>query len=172
MGTKAQIASADYLRMTFPDRLEPELVDGELRERAFPNYVHSYLQVLLGSLFLHASGPRRLYTGSDLRVKVGPRNYRGIYVVAYLDRQPPACPDYAPLVAIEILSPDDRYQDVQGKCREYRDWGVTNVWIVDPNQKELSEYRDSGLITVDALALPDYGVHITMAGLLAGLDEG
>jgi len=46
-------------------------------------------------------------------------------------------PDTPPLIAVEILSPDDRLSEVREKLEEYREWGVTHVWLVDPHSRRL-----------------------------------
>jgi len=35
-------------------------------------------------------------------------------------------------VAIEILSPSDRFALVDQKCRKYADWGVPDILLFDP----------------------------------------
>jgi Uma2 family endonuclease len=40
--------------------------------------------------------------------------------------------DQPPLIAIEILSPDDRLMDLQEKIDEYVKFGVEHIWIFDP----------------------------------------
>ena len=41
----------------------------------------------------------------------------------------------APLLVIEILSPDDSYSDTQERAQDYRDMGVGTVWIIDPKTR-------------------------------------
>lgn len=165
MGTKAQIAPADYLRMTFPDRVEPELVDGELRERALPTYTHGAVQWLIASLLKRAG----LHTAVELRVKVNAGDYRVVDVAAYRER-PEELPSNPAFVTVEVLSPDERHGDILEKCEDYAAWGVEHIWLVDMNRQRLHIYEEASLKTVDALRLPEFGVEITVASLLAGLE--
>jgi Uma2 family endonuclease len=47
----------------------------------------------------------------------------------------------APELVVEILSPDDRWRDVQDKLREYFAVGVERVWLVDPERRKVEVYR-------------------------------
>ncbi|ETW97066.1 MAG: hypothetical protein ETSY1_24105 [Candidatus Entotheonella factor] len=47
----------------------------------------------------------------------------------------------APLLAVEILSPSDRQQDINAKVDEYLTTGVAVVWIVDPHFRTVTVYR-------------------------------
>ena len=46
-----------------------------------------------------------------------------------------------PDLAVEVLSPSDRPKFVQEKIREFLENGVPLVWLVDPKQKTVTEYR-------------------------------
>ncbi len=46
----------------------------------------------------------------------------------------------APELVVEILSPDDRWQDVRQKLEEYFSIGVRWVWIVEPENRTLLIY--------------------------------
>jgi len=68
-------------------------------------------------------------------------------------------PETAPLVAIEVLSPDDKMSAVLTKLAEYRDWGVKHVWLVDPRMRRLYTW-DGALTDVAALRVPELGVEL------------
>jgi Uma2 family endonuclease len=46
-----------------------------------------------------------------------------------------------PDLAIEVVSPSDKFYDVQGKVFEYLDAGTQMVWVIDPVSKTVSVYR-------------------------------
>ena len=46
-----------------------------------------------------------------------------------------------PVLAVEILSPSDRQQDVMGKIDEYLRAGVLLVWSVEPMSSTITVYR-------------------------------
>lgn len=47
----------------------------------------------------------------------------------------------APDLVVEIISPNDRWRDLQDKLREYFAIGVEQVWLVDPEIKTVWRYR-------------------------------
>jgi Uma2 family endonuclease len=57
--------------------------------------------------------------------------------VFYPTKPQQAVPDTPPLVAIEILSLDDRLTKVQEKLEEYHVRGLPHVWLVDPRSHRL-----------------------------------
>lgn len=166
MATKVQIAPADYLRMTFPDRVEPELVKGELKERALPTSTHGLLQGLIFEDLSHAGLKARV----ELRVRLGFEDYRVVDVAAYRER-PEELPSNPAFITVEILSPDERHGDILEKCEDYAAWGVEHIWLVDMNRQRLLVYEQASLTTVDALRLPEFGIEITVASMLAGIEE-
>jgi Uma2 family endonuclease len=170
MATQAvRISPEEYLHMTFIDRPDAELVDGELRERATPVSIHGWLQAAFAILFRLQSSSR-LFALPEVRMHLGGGEYR-VPDVAVFDHFPPPVPQLPPLVTIEILSADDRHRVVLSKCAEYQRSGVAHVWLIDPSLRLLQVYSASGLAHAEALELPEYGVRITMADLLEGLPE-
>lgn len=71
--------------------------------------------------------------------------------------EPGLVPDSPPLIAIEILSPDDRLAEVREKLEEYRAWGVPHIWLVDPHSRRLyrceERLREVSLFKVGELAI-------------------
>ena len=49
----------------------------------------------------------------------------------------------APDLVVEIMSPDDRWQDVRVKLREYFSIGVTWVWVVEPEIRKVLVFRST-----------------------------
>jgi Uma2 family endonuclease len=64
-------------------------------------------------------------------------------------------------IAIEIGSPDDRYNDLMPRLEDYRRWGVPNVWLVDPFLKRRYEYTDAGVLQHPSFRLPEFDFKIT-----------
>lgn len=49
--------------------------------------------------------------------------------------------DVAPELVVEILSPDDRWNDLMDKLDEYFAIGVKLIWVADPRRKQVYVYR-------------------------------
>ena len=167
MATKAQITAEQYLHMTFEH--DAEFVRGELVERAMQNYFYGRIETLLSSLFEALRSPYRLYACSSVRMRLAPDLYRIPGIAAFVTPPDGVVPHEPPLVVVEILSPDDRYYDLMQKLEEYRVWGVTNVWVVDPLAKRLALYTPSGIQYVSSLALADYPFELTPGILFSDL---
>ncbi len=50
----------------------------------------------------------------------------------------------APDLAVEIISPGDRAEDVYAKVREYLDAGVRLVWVLWPRHRSVTVYSSTG----------------------------
>jgi len=49
----------------------------------------------------------------------------------------------APDLVAEIISPEDRWQDVRQKIEEYFEIGVDSVWIVEPENTAVLVYQSA-----------------------------
>ncbi|QJW93176.1 Uma2 family endonuclease [Frigoriglobus tundricola] len=49
--------------------------------------------------------------------------------------------DGAPVMAVEVLSPNDKQKDISDAIEEYLDCGVKQVWIVDTVAETVTVYR-------------------------------
>jgi Uma2 family endonuclease len=168
MATKAQITAEQYLHMTFEH--DAEYVRGEIVERSMPDRLHSKIQlrILMAIGRLIQSHP--LFPYPELRLRLEARVYRIPDVSVFAGQDPTSnVPSIPPVLAIEILSKDERYHILMQKLEEYRVWGVPNIWVVDPLAKRLSIYYESGLHTVSSLALADYPLELTPGVLFSDL---
>jgi Uma2 family endonuclease len=164
MESKAALPVEEYLHTSYPD-LDKEYRDGELVERSLPDYLHSKTQGLLIALFVALRKAFPVFVCPELRVRVRPGLIRIPDVSVYYPNEPqervPAAP---PFVAIEILSLDDRMADVRNKLAEYRAWGVTHVWLVDPHSKRMYTL-DSELVEVSMLQIAELGLELKPADI-------
>ena len=111
---------------------------------------HRYIQVEAAGFRIYRRTGVLLDANGALRVDVP---------LAVGDRTDTLVPDSPPLVAIEVLSPDDRLSAVREKLQEYRAWGVPHVWLVDPHSRRLYNC-DTGLTEVTSFAVPELGVNL------------
>ncbi len=160
MGAKSAVSIEEYLRTSFDD-LDREYVDGEIVERTLPTYLHSKTQGRLAAIFCNLGDRYPLFSCVELRSRLGATRVRIPDVSVYAGEEPsdpvPAAP---PLIAIEILSPDDRNHNVVLKLEEYRIWGVRHVWLVDPEARRLSVYGDDSLQEVAWFEVPEFGLRV------------
>ena len=160
----------EYLHTTYePDA---DFVDGHLEERNLGEIDHSELQAVIGFLLRGHQKDWNVRVYPEVRVQVGPNRFRvpDITVVAG-GRPRTRIVREAPLLCIEILSPEDRWLRVQQRFQDYLRMGVREVWVFDPetrtayvlrNDAAPAEHREDMLVlagTPIALSLPEvFGV--------------
>lgn len=148
----------EYLHTSFPD-LDREYLDGELVERSMPDFPHGQAQGSLFALFFALRKDLSLYPCVETRMRLRAGLYRIPDVAVFWQSPPSAIPDSPPLIAIEVLSTDDRLSAVREKLQEYRAWGVGHVWLVDPHSRRLYTC-DTGLTEVNSLTVPELNIEI------------
>jgi Uma2 family endonuclease len=159
MATGALITPERYLSTRF--EREPEFVHGELVEKSLPNKKHGRTQLRL-CMLLGGAG----YGCTEVRMKLAEDLFR-IPDFAMFESDPgEGIPESAPLLIIEIGSPDDRVLDIEKKLEEYRAWGVAHIWFVEPELRKLYIY-ERGLVNVQQLDLPQFNLTIMAPELFA-----
>lgn len=159
MGSATALSVEEYLHTSFPD-LDREYRDGELVERTLPDYPHGKTQGLLFAFFLALGRQFSLYPCVETRMRVRPTRFLIPDVAVFHPNEPDAVPEVPPLIAIEILSPDDRLGEVREKLEEYRTWGVPHVWLVDPRSRRFYTC-DAGFTETSSLRVPELGIEMT-----------
>jgi len=54
--------------------------------------------------------------------------------------------DIPPDLAVEVISPSERYEDIRQKIAQYLGWGVKAVWIVEPATRTVTVHTADGVI--------------------------
>jgi Uma2 family endonuclease len=150
----------EYLHTSF-DGADREYLDGEVVERNMGNTSHGRVQCTVAYLFRLQEERTGLYAVVEVRQRVTASRFRIPDVAVFVGRPAEEVPASPPLVAIEVLSPDDRASYLIPKLAEYRRWGVPNIWVIDPDGpdgRKLFVYDNAGLREVEQLELPDYGI--------------
>lgn len=162
----------EYLSTSWhPDR---EFVDGRIEERNLGEKEHSIIQGYLTYLFILKRAEWEVGTYPELRTQVAPTNFRVPDVLVV--REEEAFDRYLtapPLIAIEILSPEDSPRAMQAKFVEYRRFGVENIWIIDPGKRMAFRWTDAGLEEVRSgeLTVPGTPVRVELSEMFAELDR-
>ena len=165
MGTKTLVSESEYLRLTF-DGSEPDYVDGEIKERGMPTNSHSQVMLAFCLIFGRFMLKLPLYPRPEIRFRAAPGRYRIADIAVYAHHAPSAeIPPEVPYVVIEVVSPDDRLDDIMEKLDDYQAFGIPHIWLADPALRRLSVYRDASLISVPALTLPEVHLDIKLADI-------
>jgi Uma2 family endonuclease len=144
MATAAGVSVDEYLETTYhPDC---DYVDGEVRERNVGEIDHSRLQVSLGSYLFTREQLWGIRALTEQRVQVKTWKFRvpdvavvaGILPATRILMEPP-------LLCVEILSGEDRMQDMLERIFDYLDFGVKCVWVLDPRTRRGFVYTADGM---------------------------
>jgi Uma2 family endonuclease len=126
-----------------------ELIRGGVIEVSQPTRLHSIVANRIGSLLdrwaeASGSGYAATETGvvleDSLKSVVGP-DVSFFTGPASIDDIPPKWGDDVPVLAVEVLSPNDRPGAVNRKVHDYLSSGVRVVWLVDPEERTVTVYR-------------------------------
>lgn len=158
---KVSLMTAEEL-LALPEEpgVERWLIDGQLREKRYPdiamtyrNRRHSRLEAVISQILRNwleqqpwprgevFAGDAGCILGRDPDVLVG---IDVVYVSAEMasrQSQDTTMLEGVPTLAVEILSPSDTQQDIDEKLAKYLKAGVPLVWLVDPNDQTVVVYR-------------------------------
>lgn len=171
MATATFTPIEEYLSKSWsPDR---EYIDGEVCERNLGEFDHANLQTVLAA-WLH--GRRRKWNIRvvvEQRVQVSARRFRipdvsvlsTDWPVEQIIRRPP-------LICIEILSKDDTVGSYRDRVADYTSMGVPNIWLFDPERREVWTCTNDSMIKVtgDVLTASETEIIIPLAEIWADLD--
>jgi Uma2 family endonuclease len=166
------VSVEEYLHTTYhPD---VDYVDGRLEERNLGENQHSDLQSELITIFRNHRNEWKVKTFAEHRVQVSAQRYRipDLCVMPSTWIKTPIIHE-APLLCIEVLSPEDTLHRQAARCGDYFAMGVAEVWIVDPKTRTtyilhrtaMKEHRE------DLLRLEGTPIEISLAELFSVLDE-
>jgi Uma2 family endonuclease len=120
-----------YLHSSWKPDLE--FIEGVLKEKPMPTKLHALVQAMLCLWFGMHMDQWSIVPLPEVRTRVGPQRFRlpdvaitrkGI--ISSRNQEEP------PLIAIEILSSDDRFSDLRDRARDLQRMGVANIWLIDP----------------------------------------
>ncbi len=172
MASSVLIPVNEYLQTIYhPDR---DYVDGELKERNMGEQPHASVQAILAGIFRDHRLDWNVRVLTELRVQTKPTRYR-IPDVCVLHRSDPKdrIVTWAPLLCIEILSEEDRLQELQTKVDEFAAMGVQHIWIIDPWQRVGYIASTQGFIKLaqDTFSVAGTPIELSLTQIFAELDE-
>jgi Uma2 family endonuclease len=110
----------------------------------------------------------------EQRIRVSDTRFR-VPDIAVLRRSDPVdnIVQKAPLICIEVLSPEDRMNRIQERFADYARMGVENMWLVDPISRHAWVVLADGSQqrVTDAFAVQGTPIRIDLAEVFAELDE-
>ncbi|HZB88923.1 MAG TPA: Uma2 family endonuclease [Terracidiphilus sp.] len=162
----------EYLSTVYEPDCEYD--DGVVVERNLGEFEHSFLQAILATLFTNNMSAWGVFALTEQRIQIAPTQYR-IPDVSVLRVGSPreSILTHPPLIAIEILSPEDTMRRASFKTGEYLRFGIEHIWVIDPNARVAYRGTDSGLELVPSgeLLVPGTPVTVHIADLFNKLDR-
>ena len=154
-----------------PDR---EFVDGRIEERNVGEKEHSIIQRYLTFLFTLKRGEWGVEVFPELRTQIAARNFRVPDVLVVLAGQSfQRYLKHPPLIAVEVLSSEDRLSNIEDKAGQYHHFGIPHIWIVDPQSRQVYRYTPAGLekIQTGELTVPGTPIRVDLSEMFAELDR-
>ena len=161
--TVTSLMTADELLRMPDDGYRYELVRGELRKMSPAGGDHcgvaASIVVSLGS-YVKAKKLGKIYTADPgFRIEHNPDTVRAPDVAFVRSERVVKTPRFiegAPDLAIEVVSPNDTYTEVEEKALQLLEAGTRAVVVVDPKTQSVRVYRTGKLeVLHDVLAVDD-----------------
>jgi Uma2 family endonuclease len=162
----------EYLSTAYEPDCEYD--DGVVVERNLGEIEHSFLQAILATVFTNNTEIWGAYGLPEQRVQIEPKRF----LVPDVCVVPLGAPwekilTVPPLIAIEILSPEDSLRRAETKAAEYLRFGIKHVWVIDPYARVAYCGTANGLERVPdgVLAVPGTPIVVRIAELFEKLDR-
>lgn len=131
MGIGTLTSVDEYLRTSY--RPDCDFIEGEVLERNVGKRRHAYAQTRTAAWFLHRQHTLHLEPLTELRMRVGPNRIRipdvAVSEMPLPDEEIFTAPPY---LCVEVMSPDDTVAAMQDRLDDYLNFGVPNIWVIDP----------------------------------------
>ncbi len=149
MSTATLITAEEFSRMSFD--MPCELVRGEIVEMTSPGHRHGVICHNISRAMVKWLNDEDAYSiasnDSGIQTESDPDTVRGPDVqLVSRDRLPDRMGPVGHLeipadLAIEVMSPSDRWPRIIQKVGEYLAAGVREVWVLDPDHQRVHVYR-------------------------------
>ena len=172
MGTSILVSEQEYLTTSYEPDCEYD--DGALLERNVGERPHGLLQLALGSYLYERRKQLGLCVVTEQRIRIAPGKYRIPDLCLYTEPAPrDPVPHVPPLVIVEILSPEDRMSRVRKKIDEWLAFGVSYVWVIDPEERRADVYTPAGFYEAKdgSLRTEDPAIEVPLGEIFEALDE-
>src|SRR5271168_586217 len=169
MATATHITLEQYLKTTYePDA---DYIDGEVEERNAGEYDHSSALMALLLWFHRNAKEWTIRVVQNQRTRLTPTRVR-IPDVSVFSRDMPIEQVFThpQLIAVEVLSPEDRHSKMQQRIDDYRAFGVHNVWIIDPKQRIGWDCSSGNWIRKERFEVTDCPAYLSLDELFRDLD--
>ena len=166
MASTTLVSVSEYLRSSY--RPDCDFVDGKLEERNVGEHDHAALQAGLILWFGQHQEEWNIEVLPEQRIQISPTRFRvpDICLVS-LDQPVEQILTKPPLACIEILSPEDTLRRMQDRIDDYRKFGVSSIWILDPATQRGYDCQSSGWLEATEFAVPNTPIRLVLSQIFA-----
>jgi|SRR5438270_9051705 len=166
VSSTTSISLSEYLNASY--RPDHELINGHLEERHLGEHDHAAVQAALVLWFGQHQDEWHIEVLPEQRIRISPTRFRvpDIYLLS-LDEPVEQILTKPPLACIEILSPEDTLRRMQERVDDYRDFGVPNIWILDPATQKGYDCTSSGFLEATEFAISGTSIRLILSELFA-----
>jgi len=128
------ISVEEYLATAY----EPDcdFIDGKIEERNVGEWDHARVQGRIYALLAQRYEGQGYLAAPELRLRVAPNRFRVPDVCVFAGNPGQQVPSVAPVLCVEVLSPEDRMSRIEVRINDYLAMGVATVWILDPSTRQ------------------------------------
>jgi Uma2 family endonuclease len=169
MSTTALIPVEQYLATSY--RPDCDYVDGEVQERNFGEFEHATLQGEVLGWFRQHAKQWKIRVLPEQRINISSSRYRVPDVTVLRADQPVEKIFTAPpLLVVEIQSPKDTLKRIRECVNEYVAFGIQNIWLIDPYEREAFRCTANGFDKASELTIPNTPIFLPLAEIFKALD--
>ncbi|MGB8132428.1 MAG: Uma2 family endonuclease [Candidatus Angelobacter sp.] len=166
MSSITSISVSEYLHSSYsPDR---DFVDGRVEERNVGEHDHAAVQAALILWFGQRQDEWNIEVLPEQRIRISATKFRvpDICLVS-LDQPVEQILTKPPLACIEILSPEDTLRRMQERIDDYRQFGVPNIWVLDPATQRGYDCQSSGFLDATEFSIAGTPIRLSLSELFA-----
>lgn len=123
---------------------------GDAIPKCMPTWLHGLLQGIILQLLKEAG----YHAASEVELRIDPDAHPRPDLIASKRKPHGAYPTQASDVVVEIVSEDDSFSHLKDKCRKYQAWGFAHVYVVDPSDRSVAEWKGALLETASLAGIP------------------
>ena len=137
------ISVEEYIATTYhPDC---DYVDGHILERNVGQQRHSYTQTSAAAWFWNRRAQLKLQALVEQRIQVAKGRFRiPDLLLAAMPVPDEGVFTQPPYLCLEVMSPDDTMSSLQDRLDDYLEFGVGNIWVIDPWKRRAWKITGAG----------------------------
>jgi len=166
MASTTLISVNDYLKTSY--RPDCDFVDGRIEERNVGEHDHAALQAALILWFGQHQREWNIEVLPEQRIQISATRFRipDICLVS-LEHVVEQILTKPPVACIEILSPEDTLRRMQERISDYQQFGVRNIWIIDPATQRGYDCRPNGWLDAREFGVPNTPIRLVLADIFS-----